>query len=157
MIPCLGASGAVSGIMGAYVAIYPLNKIKVWFGLWIGVLEFPAFVVVGLWFLFQYVSAFLELESGVMDGVAYWEHIGGFAAGISIVWGTVFWLWCQHGRAPKKQDDSNTEPASAAVVAQEDAPDPFATFLTLSASHAVKVAEQPRVANRESSQSEISV
>ena len=150
VIPCLGASGAISGIMGAYVAIYPLNKIKIWFGWWIGVIELPAIVVVGFWFLFQYVSAFLELESGVMDGIAYWEHIGGFAAGVAIVWGTVFWLRYQQANAGETAE-AGPEPAPEPVVAAvESASDPFANFLTLSTSQYVKAAEERRVTNRDS-------
>lgn len=149
VIPCLGASGAISGIMGAYVAIYPLNKIKIWFGWWIGVIELPAIAVVGFWFLFQYVSAFLELESGVLDGVAYWEHIGGFAAGLCIIWGTVFWLRYQQQGASAAKDD-NPEPAPETAAVAETTPDPLDGLFKLSTSEYVKAAEERRITNRNS-------
>lgn len=86
VVPCLGASGAISGVMGAYFFIYPLNKIKCWFGFYIGVIELPTFVVVGFWFLCQYLSTFAAITSGqVHGGVAYWSHLGGFVAGIAFV------------------------------------------------------------------------
>lgn len=131
VIPLLGASGAISGIMGAYVAIYPLNKIKIWFGWWIGVIELPALAVVGFWFLVQYVSAFMELESGVRDGVAYWDHIGGFAMGIAIVWGTILYLKRQQAQLPSEEANlSVADPIEPApVAAAEGAPDPLANFL----------------------------
>lgn len=151
MIPCLGASGAISGIMGAYVAIYPLNKIKIWFGWWIGVIELPALAVVGFWFLFQYISAFMELESGVMDGVAYWEHIGGFVSGLVIVWGTVLYLRLQHQDAPDAEHESAE--AVAAPVEEKvvpEAPDPFENFLNLETTKYVKTGEERQAANRDS-------
>src|SRR5262249_55016121 len=87
LIPCLGASGPISGVLGAYVAIHPLNKIKCWFGWWIGVIELPALVVIGVWFLGQYLSAFFLLEHPeYSDGVAYWDHLGGFVTGMAFLW-----------------------------------------------------------------------
>ncbi|MCI0680554.1 MAG: rhomboid family intramembrane serine protease [Gemmataceae bacterium] len=147
VIPCLGASGAISGVMGAYVAIYPLNKIRIWLGWLVGSIELPAIVVVGFWFLFQYLSAFMELESGVHDGVAYWDHIGGFGMGLAIVWGTVIYLKFQQTEAPAEAAKTHTGPAPAAGPAASTAAsgsatpaattaesnyDPFADFLTLS-------------------------
>ena len=153
VIPCLGASGAISGIMGAYVAIYPLNKIKVWFGWWIGVIELPALAVVGFWFLFQYISAFLEIETGVMDGIAYWEHIGGFVAGLVIVWGSFFYLKTQE--QPTVEDEPveavAPDPLAAATATATVAPaaDPFANFLNLESEQFMK-AEERQAANRDS-------
>ena len=48
-----------------------------------GWLELPAIVVVGFWFVFQYVAAFMEMETGVSDGIAYWDHLGGVFAGVA--------------------------------------------------------------------------
>jgi membrane associated rhomboid family serine protease len=148
IIPCLGASGAISGIMGAYVSIHPLNKIKVWFGWWIGVIEIPALAVIGAWFVLQYFSAFLALEDeSLNDGVAYWDHLGGFAAGFVIIRGVVFYLRKQQAEgtltedeplAPVDEDALGSPPPIENVpqpVAQTGiaagAPDPFATFLSV--------------------------
>ena len=137
VIPCLGASGAISGVMGAYVSIHPLNTVRIWLGLGVGVIELPALVVVGVWFLFQYFAAFMELDSGVSDGTAYWDHIGGFGAGVAILWGTVFYLKTQPPEPiPDSEADEEQAAAPAPLVssAVPDAPvvkspDPFATFL----------------------------
>jgi membrane associated rhomboid family serine protease len=130
LIPAIGASGAISGVLGAYVAIHPLNKIKCWFGWWLGVIELPALVIIGVWFLLQYVSAFVTLEHPELgDGVAYWDHLGGFATGIGFIWGTIFWLKWQQARA--EQGEVVEAPAAAEAAAVQTAPvgDPFASFL----------------------------
>jgi membrane associated rhomboid family serine protease len=138
LIPCLGASGAISGIMGAYVSIHPFNQISLWFGWLIGVIKLPAIAVVGFWFLFQYIAAFMELESGVSDGVAYWDHLGGFGAGVALIWGTIFYLKWQLAHAPPEESDptATETPASDALSAaaapgaeSSTQPDPFSTFL----------------------------
>lgn len=130
VIPCLGASGAISGIMGAYVAVFPLNKIKMWFGWWIGVVEAPALVVIGIWFLWQYVSVFTEMEMGKLGGggIAYWDHIGGFLSGVLIIWGTIAFLKWKLANAPQ---DSVQETAAEAGVAAATAAadDPFSRVL----------------------------
>ena len=96
IVPCVGASGAISGVMGAYVAIHPFNKIKVWMGWWFGVVDLPALVVLGIWFLLQYLHANLALEHPEFnDGVAYWDHVGGFIAGVIMIRGFAFYLQCQ--------------------------------------------------------------
>ena len=149
ILPCLGASGAISGVMGAYVSIHPLNKIKIWFGWFIGVLEFPAIAVIGLWFLLQYLSAFWEIEDGGSDGVAYWAHLGGFGAGFIILRGMIFYLRRQqadgaHAEAEplapvenEKDVLSNAMPPPVVPNPVEDtaiasgAPDPFESFLSV--------------------------
>jgi len=114
-IPCMGASGAISGLMGAYVAIYPLNKIKVWLGWMWGVIELPAIAVVGIWFLFQYLSAFASLDDGPQSGgVAYWDHIGGFLAGVGGIWGMIFFLKWQQARQPTPVEGPSYEDQPAA-------------------------------------------
>jgi hypothetical protein len=107
-----------------------------WFGWFIGVVELPAIAVVGFWFVFQYVAAFMELESGVSDGVAYWDHLGGFVAGVAGIWGTIFYLKHQLANAPEGQP-GDEGPASEAAAASKngdgepaDAPrDAFDDFL----------------------------
>src|SRR5262245_56076871 len=145
ILPCLGASGAISGVMGAYVSIHPFNKIKIWFGWWLGVIEVPAICVIGLWFILQYLSAFWTMEDGISDGVAYWAHLGGFCAGFAILRGIVFYLQ-RHATtgngddeplAPREKDllivpqpqETVANPLEENGV-KEGAPDPFATFLS---------------------------
>jgi membrane associated rhomboid family serine protease len=122
VVPCLGASGAISGVMGAYVAVYPLNKVKLWFGWYIGVVEVPALVVIGIWFLWQYISVFVDMEMGqhLLGGVAYWDHLGGFAAGLVLVWGTVFFLRRQIGDDAPPEPEA--EPAAAEAASTPAAP-----------------------------------
>lgn len=81
MIPSLGASGAISGVMGAYLALCPSRRVRV---LMLRVMaEIPGYMAVGLWFLFQLVSGMGLLGGGSEgDGVAYAAHIGGFVAGV---------------------------------------------------------------------------
>lgn len=72
----VGASGAISGVLGAYFLLYPKSLVLTWF-LYIP-LPVPAFIFLGIWFLLQWVYAFFELSGGV----AYFAHIGGFVAGM---------------------------------------------------------------------------
>ena len=78
MTASLGASGAISAVMGAYVLLHPHRRVTVLMLRFIT--EVPAYVAVGLWFLFQIVSGFIAM-GGVGGGVAYGAHIGGFIAG----------------------------------------------------------------------------
>ena len=80
-IPSLGASGAISGVMGAYLLLHPRNPVRV---ILIRVFTIvPAFVAVGIWFVFQIVSGMGLLGGGQQDdGVAYAAHVGGFLAGM---------------------------------------------------------------------------
>jgi membrane associated rhomboid family serine protease len=145
VIPCLGASGAISGVMGAYVAIYPFNTVRIWFGWAIGVVELPALVVVGAWFLIQYLLAFATLETGVSDGVAYWDHLGGFAAGIGIVWATFFYLKHQEGQKPQPAEEAVEVVQEAPIPVEEAIPDkadPFAMFLASPAAKAQAAARK---------------
>lgn len=82
LIPCLGASGAISGVMGAYLVLHPRRQVTVL--LFRFVTQVPGFVAVGLWFVFQIVSS-LQVLGGRGDGVAYGAHIGGFIAGAALV------------------------------------------------------------------------
>lgn len=77
LVPSLGASGAISGVMGAYLLLHPQRRVTVL--LFRFVTEVPGFVAVGLWFVFQVVSSLAAGSSG--QGVAYGAHIGGFIAG----------------------------------------------------------------------------
>ena len=82
-VPMLGASGAISGVLGAYLVLFPKRRVRV---ILLRIFtSVPAWVAVGLWFVFQLVSG-LGLLGGSQDGVAYAAHIGGFVAGMAIVW-----------------------------------------------------------------------
>jgi len=82
LIPSLGASGAISGVLGGYIVLFPRRRVRV---LWLySVMEVPAIVAIGLWFVFQLVSG-AGMLGGQMGGVAYGAHIGGFLAGVVLV------------------------------------------------------------------------
>jgi membrane associated rhomboid family serine protease len=79
-IPAVGASGAISGVLGAYFVFYPRAHIRTLFGvgLYFRVVRLPAYTTIGLWFIYQIILASLPVNTGV----AYWAHIGGFIAGL---------------------------------------------------------------------------
>ncbi|MBK47776.1 MAG: rhomboid family intramembrane serine protease [Pelagibacteraceae bacterium] len=84
VIPVVGASGAISGILGAYLILYPKAKVKllVWFGI-VTILRVKASIVLIFWFIYQFISVFKS--SGEGGGVAWWAHIGGFIAGLFVI------------------------------------------------------------------------
>ena len=79
-IPMLGASGAISAVLGAYLVMYPKSKIKIWF--FFMTFRWPAFIFLGLWFAEQLFSGFGSLGPSTEGGVAWWAHIGGFVFGL---------------------------------------------------------------------------
>jgi membrane associated rhomboid family serine protease len=84
-IPSLGASGAISGVLGGYLVLHPHRRVRV---LMMRTLtEVPAYMAVGLWFVFQLISAFGVIGQGPQSGggVAFMAHIGGFIAGVVLV------------------------------------------------------------------------
>jgi len=83
-IPSLGASGAISGVLGGYVVLFPHRRVRV---ILLRILTtVPAFVAIGMWFLFQIVSSLGMFGGGSQaGGVAYGAHIGGFIAGLILV------------------------------------------------------------------------
>ena len=84
-IPSLGASGAISGVMGGYLILHPHRRVRVF--MFRMLTEVPGYVAVGLWFLFQLISAFGMIGLGPQagGGVAFMAHIGGFIAGVVLV------------------------------------------------------------------------
>ena len=84
LIPSLGASGAISGVLGGYILLFPTRRVMVmisWF-----ITAVPAFIAIGLWFIFQLISGLGVLGSGSQaGGVAYAAHIGGFIAGLILI------------------------------------------------------------------------
>ena len=86
LIPSLGASGAIAGVLGGYLVLYPTKRVKVLLG-YMGIVEMPALIVIGLWIVLQLVSGVgsIAVTDESSGGVAYWAHIGGAIAGIILV------------------------------------------------------------------------
>jgi membrane associated rhomboid family serine protease len=84
LIPSLGASGAISGVLGGYVLLFPTRGVRVWMFIFF-VITVPAFLVVGLWFVFQVLNGYGSLGGEEAGGVAYAAHIGGFIFGVLLV------------------------------------------------------------------------
>ncbi len=84
-IPSLGASGAISGVLGGYILLFPRNQVRVILVRFITTV--PAYVAIGLWFVLQLIESFGALGGGpeAGGGVAYAAHIGGFIAGLILV------------------------------------------------------------------------
>lgn len=82
-VPNVGASGAIAGVLGAYILLYPGSRVRVLMGR--GVVQVPALLVIGLWILLQFVSGIGSISNTAdTGGVAYMAHIGGFAAGFAL-------------------------------------------------------------------------
>jgi membrane associated rhomboid family serine protease len=93
LIPSLGASGAISGVLGGYIVLHPHRRVTVIMFRFLT--EVPAYVAIGIWFAFQLISGLGMLGSGSQQGgVAYAAHIGGFVAGLALV--KLFTIGRQH-------------------------------------------------------------
>ncbi|XOB66383.1 rhomboid family intramembrane serine protease [Deferribacteres bacterium DY0037] len=81
VVPMVGASGAIAGVMGAYLVFYPRAKVKtlIVIIIFITIAEIPAFIFLLIWFLFQFLNG---TGGGAYSNVAWWAHIGGFLAGL---------------------------------------------------------------------------
>ncbi|MBE7445719.1 MAG: rhomboid family intramembrane serine protease [Planctomycetia bacterium] len=86
-VPCVGASGAIAGVLGAYMVTFPKARVLVLIPLFIiwEFIELPAIVVLGFWFLIQFLSGAATFSSAHGGGVAWWAHIGGFVLGIIFI------------------------------------------------------------------------
>ena len=85
-VPTVGASGAIAGVLGAYFLLYPRARVLTWF--FVFVLYLPAWVVLGEWIVIQFFNgaAVLSMAPGRdIGGVAFWAHVGGFAAGAVMI------------------------------------------------------------------------
>lgn len=82
IVPTLGASGAISGVLGAYLVLFPRNRVLALFFVWI--VSIPAVVAIGIWIALQVLSGWstLLMPDAAAGGVAYGAHLGGFAAGV---------------------------------------------------------------------------
>jgi len=84
-IPSVGASGALSGVLGAYLVMYPTNRVRLLI-LRLGIVSVPALMFLGIWFVQQLINgvAALTVDTAQTTGVAFWAHIGGFVAGAAL-------------------------------------------------------------------------
>ena len=96
-IPLIGASGAIAATLGAYFVLFPGARITtlVFLGFFYQLIEVPAIIVLGFWFVLQLLDAIGSLGMEVGAGVAFFAHIGGFAAGALVAWLLMF-----SGRVP---------------------------------------------------------
>jgi membrane associated rhomboid family serine protease len=88
-VPVLGASGAIAGVMGAYVVLYPRSRVLTLIPVFFLPLfiEVPAIFYLGVWFYIQFFSGVAALSGGGQAaGIAWWAHVGGFVAGVVFFW-----------------------------------------------------------------------
>ena len=83
LIPSLGASGAISGVLGGYMLLFPKRKVRMFMGR--GIVEVPSIIALGIWIVFQVISGIGVIDDGSGGGIAYAAHIGGFAAGLLLI------------------------------------------------------------------------
>jgi membrane associated rhomboid family serine protease len=85
-LPLVGASGAISAVLGAYLVLYPRAKVMslVFLGFFFSLLEVPALILLGLWFVLQLLDGVLALGGDTSAGVAFFAHIGGFLTGCAV-------------------------------------------------------------------------
>lgn len=82
-IPVLGASGAIAGVLGAYILLFPGARVRTAvFLLFITVMDLPAVIFIGFWFVSQLFSGLASIGATATSGVAWWAHIGGFVMGL---------------------------------------------------------------------------
>jgi membrane associated rhomboid family serine protease len=80
-VPNLGASGAIAGVLAAYLVLFPKGQVRVLMGR--GIMPMPALIVIGLWIVLQFINGVGAItQSAETGGVAYMAHVGGFAAGL---------------------------------------------------------------------------
>ena len=85
-VPTIGASGAIAGVLGAYILMFPRARVDTVLLLWrfIRIVRLPAVVVLGFWFVLQLFSGLLSFGLATSGGVAWFAHIGGFIAGMAV-------------------------------------------------------------------------
>jgi membrane associated rhomboid family serine protease len=99
VIPSLGASGAIAGVLGAYLILFPLAGVRtiIFIFIFFTIVTLPAIVLIGIWFLLQLFNSVASLSTTQqgMGGVAYLAHVGGFMTGLIITW-----LWQPRHQPP---------------------------------------------------------
>jgi membrane associated rhomboid family serine protease len=89
LVPMVGASGAIAGVMGAYFVLYPRSRVLTLFPFPLMLFEMPAVYLLGLWFVMQFVNGLGSLSiagaSELAGGVAFWAHVTGFAVGAVLI------------------------------------------------------------------------
>ena len=110
-IPMVGASGAIAGVLGAYLVLYPTATVGVliplfWF---FGAFPVPAALLIGFWFLLQLFSgvASIGTATGVSEGVAVWAHVGGFATGFLVT--LLLWPFIPRRAVPSRSRHRNVD------------------------------------------------
>lgn len=121
-VPTVGASGAIAGVMGGYLLLYPKAKIDILFIfiIFFRIFAIPAWAMLGVWFLLQLVSG--SAADASMGGVAYWAHAGGFIAGFALtmpIWlrrgGPGYWSRT-HGLPPNPEAKYDFAKSSIPIV-----------------------------------------
>lgn len=84
LIPTVGASGAIAAVLGAYLVLFPRQKVLtlIPLGFWLRMTMLPASIVLGVWFVLQFFQGLMTLGGPDVGGVAFWAHIGGFVCGV---------------------------------------------------------------------------
>ena len=91
-VPTVGASGAISGVLGAYLVMFPTANVYTLipiFFFWVEIIRIPSIIYLGIWFLSQLFNGLFSLSADTLQsagGVAWWAHVGGFVAGMILVW-----------------------------------------------------------------------
>lgn len=99
-LPMVGASGAIAGLLGAYMLLFPRARVLTLVPIFVflRLMWLPALVFLGLWFVFQILGGLGAPSEG--GGVAYWAHVGGFVAGLVLVWPFAGRIW----RKPRRDE-----------------------------------------------------
>jgi membrane associated rhomboid family serine protease len=86
-IPSIGASGAIAGVLGAYLLLYPWTRISILIPLFIifWTFDIPAVFVIGWWFIQQFLYGIAALTETAASGIAFWAHVGGFVTGMILI------------------------------------------------------------------------
>jgi len=88
-VPMVGASGAIAGVMGAYLVLYPRSRVLMLFPFPVFLFELPAIVFLGMWFFIQFLNGIGQLpvfqQDQISGGVAFWAHVMGFVTGLILV------------------------------------------------------------------------
>ena len=121
----IGASGAISAVLGAYLVLFPRARIQslVFLVFFYELIDVPAIVVLGFWFLLQLIDGLvsLGLTAGTDAGIAFWAHIGGFAAGVAMA---IPLRYRRGGDAPAAESGLAGEPARVPAPAPGPPPPP---------------------------------